>query len=68
MLSSTFIDEVGYLSYDEYAADLLCEAINRPYEWRSVIVTTKKEGIVAIFCRKPQATAPAVGFHRIRQI
>jgi DNA replication protein DnaC len=36
------IDEVGYLSYDDNAADLLYEIINRRYERRSLIVTTNK--------------------------
>jgi DNA replication protein DnaC len=34
------IDEVGYLSFDDKAADLLYEVINRRYERKSVIVTT----------------------------
>ena len=42
MLSSTFCDEVGYLSFDDRAADLLYEVINRRYERRSVVVTTNK--------------------------
>ncbi len=36
------IDEVGYLSFDDKAADLLYEVINRRYERRSVIVTTNR--------------------------
>ena len=36
------IDEVGYLSFDDKAADLLYEVINRRYEHRSLIVTTNK--------------------------
>jgi len=36
------IDEVGYLSFDDRAADLLYEVINRRYERRSVLVTTNK--------------------------
>ncbi len=36
------IDEVGYLSFDDKAADLLYEVINRRYEHRSVILTTNK--------------------------
>jgi len=36
------IDEVGYLSFDDRAADLLYEVINRRYERRSVVVTTNK--------------------------
>jgi len=36
------IDEVGYLSYDSNAADLLYQVINRRYEQRAVLVTTNK--------------------------
>jgi DNA replication protein DnaC len=35
-------DEVGYLSYDSHAADLLYEVFNRRYEHRSTIVTTNR--------------------------
>jgi DNA replication protein DnaC len=42
MLSSTFCDELGYLSFDDKAADLLYEVINRRYERKSVIVTTNR--------------------------
>ena len=35
-------DEVGYLSYDNNAADLLFEIFNRRYERRSSIVSTNK--------------------------
>jgi DNA replication protein DnaC len=34
------IDEVGYLSYDSQAADLLYKIIDRRYERRSTVVTT----------------------------
>lgn len=34
------IDEVGYLSYDDRAADLLYEVVTRRYEHRSILVTT----------------------------
>ena len=34
------IDELGYLSYDNRAADLLFEVINRRYEKKSVVLTT----------------------------
>jgi len=34
------IDEIGYLSYDARAADLLFQVISRRYERRSVVVTT----------------------------
>jgi DNA replication protein DnaC len=34
------IDEVGYLSYDSRAADLLFEVVNRRYENKSIVITT----------------------------
>ncbi len=34
------IDEIGYLSYDDRAADLLYEVVSRRYERRSILVTT----------------------------
>lgn len=36
------IDEVGYLSFDDKAADLLYEVINRRYERRPVILTANR--------------------------
>lgn len=36
------IDEVGYLSYDSSAADLLYEVINRRYERSSMLITTNR--------------------------
>ncbi|MDQ7005860.1 MAG: IS21-like element helper ATPase IstB [Acidobacteriota bacterium] len=36
------IDEVGYLSYDHHAADLLYEVVNRRYEQKSIVVTTNR--------------------------
>jgi len=36
------IDEVGYLSYDSSAADLLYEVVNRRYERASVLITTNR--------------------------
>jgi DNA replication protein DnaC len=36
------IDEVGYLSYDTHAADLLYEVVNQRYEQKSIIVTTNR--------------------------
>lgn len=36
------IDEVGYLSFDDKAADLLYELINRRYERKPVILTTNR--------------------------
>ncbi len=34
------VDEVGYLSYDARAADLLFEVVSRRYEHKSIVVTT----------------------------
>ncbi len=36
------VDEVGYLSFDDKAADLLFEVINRRYERRPLILTTNR--------------------------
>jgi DNA replication protein DnaC len=36
------IDEVAYLSFDDKAADLLYEVINRRYEHKSLILTTNR--------------------------
>ena len=36
------IDEVGYLSYDSAAADLLYEVVNRRYERASMLITTNR--------------------------
>jgi DNA replication protein DnaC len=36
------VDEVGYLSYDTHAADLLYEVVNRRYQFRSLLLTTNK--------------------------
>ena len=36
------IDEVGYLSYDASAADLLYEVVNRRYEEGAIIITTNR--------------------------
>ena len=36
------IDEVAYLSYDDKAADLLYEVVNRRYERKPLIVTTNR--------------------------
>jgi DNA replication protein DnaC len=36
------VDEVGYLTYDAHAADLLYEIINRRYEQRSLLITTNR--------------------------
>ena len=34
------IDEIGYLSYDAHAADLLFQVVSRRYEQKSIVVTT----------------------------
>jgi DNA replication protein DnaC len=34
------IDEVGYLSYDHHAADLLYKVVDRRYEKKSIVLTT----------------------------
>jgi DNA replication protein DnaC len=34
------VDELGYLSYDNQASDLLFQVINRRYERRSIVLTT----------------------------
>jgi DNA replication protein DnaC len=36
------VDEVGYLSYDSNAADLLYEIVNRRYERSSLLITTNR--------------------------
>jgi len=36
------VDELAYLSYDDNAADLLYEVVNRRYERRSIIITTNR--------------------------
>jgi DNA replication protein DnaC len=36
------IDEIGYLTYDAHAADLLFEVVNHRYERNSILVTTNK--------------------------
>ena len=36
------IDELAYLSYDDNAADLLYEVVNRRYERNSIIITSNK--------------------------
>ena len=42
MWSSTFIDELGYLAYDNRYADLLFEVITRRYLQRPTLITTNK--------------------------
>src|SRR5512143_3909137 len=41
-LSSTEVDEVGYLSYSNRHADLLFELINRRYENASTVITSNR--------------------------
>ncbi len=36
------IDEIGYLTYDSHAADLLFEIVNHRYERNSILLTTNK--------------------------
>lgn len=36
------IDEVGYLTYDSHAADLLYEVVNRRYESGAIVMTTNR--------------------------
>src|SRR5258708_7957382 len=36
------IDEVGYLSYDSNAADILFQIVNRRYERSSILITTNR--------------------------
>ena len=36
------IDEVGYLTYDSHAADLLFQVVNYRYERNSILLTTHK--------------------------
>ena len=40
MLSSTFVDELGYVPLDKAGADLLFGFISQRYERRSLVVTT----------------------------
>ena len=42
MLSSTFIDELGYLPIDKAGADLLFQVFSQRYETGSTIVTTNQ--------------------------
>jgi DNA replication protein DnaC len=36
------IDEIGYLTYDSHAADLLYEVVNRRYEVGAIVMTTNR--------------------------
>ena len=40
MLSSTLVDELGYVPFDKAGADLLFGLISQRYERRSLVVTT----------------------------
>jgi len=40
MLSSTFIDELGYVPFSKTGAELLFDVVSRAYERTSLIVTT----------------------------
>ena len=42
MLSSTFVDELGYLPIDKIGADLLFQVFSQRYETGSTIVTTNQ--------------------------
>ena len=42
MLSSTLVDEVGYLSYSHRHADLLFELVSRRYEQKATLITTNR--------------------------
>ncbi len=41
-LSSTEVDEVGYLAYGDRHADLLFEVVSRRYEDKSLLLTTNR--------------------------
>lgn len=41
-VQALFVDEVGYLTYDSEAADLLYEIVNRRYENHSLVLTSNK--------------------------
>ena len=41
-MSSTEIDEVGYLAYGDRYADLLFEVVSRRYEDKSLLLTTNR--------------------------
>ena len=42
MLSSTFVDELGYLPIDKIGADMLFQVISQRYEHGSLILTTNQ--------------------------
>ena len=41
-MSSTEVDEVGYLAYGDRHADLLFEVVSRRYEDKSLLLTTNR--------------------------
>jgi len=55
------IDEVGYLSYDSNAADLLYEVVNRRYERCSILITTNR--LCAAAHKRLVATMSVAGAH-----
>lgn len=58
------IDEVGQITYDSHAADLLFEIVNHRYERNSIVVTTNRgfKGWNAVF---PNATSVAALLDRL---
>jgi DNA replication protein DnaC len=42
MLSTTFVDEVGYLPIDQRGADLLFQVISQRYERGSIVLTSNQ--------------------------
>ena len=42
MLSSTLLDEIGYLPIDQHGADLLFQVISQRYERGSIVLTTNQ--------------------------
>lgn len=58
------VDEVGQITYDSHAADLLFEIINHRYERNSIVVTTNRgfKGWNAVF---PNATSVAALLDRL---
>jgi DNA replication protein DnaC len=58
------VDEVGQITYDSHAADLLFEIVNHRYERNSIVVTTNRgfKGWNAVF---PNATSVAALLDRL---
>jgi DNA replication protein DnaC len=42
MLSSTLLDELGYLPIDKFGADVLFQVISQRYERGSTVITTNR--------------------------